>query len=707
MYYFLKKLLLNKLAFLFLVMFFSGCKILNSSEKVINMNDFKKVVSGRFDNVNEILKLFPSGVEDIKKRIEYCKELATDGLKEIIDLKAEDRTFDNTPRALDDVESQFSIGASSFSIFELVCPDDEIREACHDAALELNSFAVEAFFNKDLYVAFKEYLENQGKTETLNAEEKYFLEESMKDFKRSGFDLPEDKFLKVKELTKEIEELGLGFDKNVNTDKSFITVDAKELIGLEKDFIENLSKTDDGKCILKCDYPTYHGVMDNCSNTDVRKKFYLLFNNRAYPKNIELLNSVINKRDQKAKLLGFNSFAELDLDSQMVKNPVRAKKFLSELAIKTMLKMDKEFDMFKSDLPDGVVLDENGKMNFWDWSFVEESYKKKHFDIDERKVAEYFPVDNTINKIFEIYQKFLSLKFELVDVDGLWHEDVKVARIYDKESKKLKGTLFLDLYPRDNKYSHACMIGAVPTTKFKDKDIPAVILVIGNFPKATKDKPALLKHNDVETFFHEFGHAMHGLLGQTELADFSGTSVKRDFVEMPSQMFEEWLWDKDILKMVTSHYKTGESLPENIIDKKIELKKLTSGYFVTRQCWLSLLALGYFAPGENKDTNEIMKKLHEQYMNGFRFEPKAHFQAAFSHLIGYAAKYYGYMWSKVFALDMFYKVKEAGLLNPEIGEKIVDLVLSKGGSVDPDIMIKNFLGREPNQKAFLKDLGIE
>ena len=632
--------------------------------------------------------------------------MVADGLKQILSLNAEERTFNNTVRALDDLESQFGVGAGAFSIFEMVCTDDKIREACHSAALELNPFAVESFFNKDIYIAFKEYLEHQGKSENLNKEEKYFLEESMKDFKRSGFDLPENEFLKAKELKKEISELGLEFDKNINTDKSFITVDEKDLIGLEKDFIESLSKTDDGKCILKCDYPTYFGVMQNCKNGEVRKKFYFLFNNRAYPQNIEILNSVINKRDRLSKLLGFNSYSELDLDSEMVKNPGRANTFLSELVNKTMLKMDKEFEMFKADLPDGVTFDSNGKMSPWDYSFIKESYKKKHFDIDERKVAEYFPVDNTINKIFEIYQKFLSLKFELVDVDGLWHKDVKVARIYDKEGEILKGTLFLDLYPRDNKYSHACMIDVVPTTKFKGKNVPAVIVVIGNFPKATKDKPALLKHNDVETFFHEFGHAMHGLLGQTELSGFSGTNVKRDFVEMPSQMFEEWLWDKDILRMVTSHYKTGESLPDDVIDKKIELKKLTSGYFVTRQCWLSLICLDYFASGEQKDTSKIMKQLHDKYIKQVRFEPEAHFQAAFGHLIGYAAKYYGYMWSKVFALDMFYKVKEAGLLNSKEGERLVNLVLSKGGSVDPDIMIKNFLGREPNQEAFLKDLGI-
>lgn len=685
----------------------SGCSFLNSSEKVLKMEKFQKIVSGRFENIKDVLSLFPSSVEDVKSRIEYCKEIAKNGLDEILKIKAEQRTFDNTVRALDDLENKFGVGIHALSSFEMVCPDKDIRDACHNASLSLSQFAVETFFNKEIYTAFIEYLDHKGKEEVLNKEEKYFLDESLKDFKRSGFNLPEDEFNKVKEIKKELSQLGLEFDKNINTDNSFIEVDEKDLTGLEPDFIYALNKTDDGKIILKCDYPTYFGIMDNCTNADVRKKFYFLFQNRAYPKNIEVLNSIINKRDKLANLLGYKSYADLDLDSEMVKTPTRSREFLSNLASKTMIKMDQEFEELTKELPESVTLDEDGKMSAWDYRFVNETYKKKHFNVDETKIAEYFPVDHTINKIFEIYQKFLSLKFEIVSVDGLWDKDVKVAKVFDKDGKDLKGYLFLDLFPRENKYSHACMIDLVPTYQYKDKNVPSVIMVIGNFPKATKEKPALLKHNDVETFFHEFGHAMHGLLGKTELAGFSGTNVKRDFVEMPSQMFEEWLFDKDILKMVSSHYKTGENLPDELIDKKIELKKFDSGYFVTRQSVLSLISLNYFSEGQNKDTDNIQRDLWEKYIKQLRFEPETHFQAAFGHLVGYAAKYYGYMWSKVFALDMFYKVKEEGLLNPEVGMRVINSALSRGGSVDPDVILTEFLGRQPNQEAFLNDLGIE
>lgn len=246
----------------------------------------------------------------------------------------------------------------------------------------------------------------------------------------------------------------------------------------------------------------------------------------------------------------------------------------------------------------------------------------------------------------------------------------------------------------------------IPTSKYKDTHIPAVIIVIANFPKATKEKPALLKHGDVETFFHEFGHAMHGMLGQTCMRSFSGTNVKRDFVEMPSQMFEEWMWDKAMLKMVSSHYKTGEPLSDDIINKKLAMKKLVSGYFVTRQCVLSLLALAYFDKGGQKDVDAIHKNLWEQYIPRIAYQDDTHFQCAFGHLMGYGAKYYSYMWSKVFAMDMFEQVKKAGLMDASMGQKLIREVIGKGGSKDPNDLIKAFLGREPSQEAFLKDIGV-
>ena len=281
-------------------------------------------------------------------------------------------------------------------------------------------------------------------------------------------------------------------------------------------------------------------------------------------------------------------------------------------------------------------------------------------------------------------------------------------KVYNKNHSQLFGYLFLDLYPRPDKYSHAAHGTIVPGVRGEDGSrlTPNVSVVMANFPKSTKTKPSLLRRDDLQTFFHEFGHALHAMLGATHIASFAGTSVKDDFVEMPSQMLEEWLWNKDILKQISSHYQTGDSLPDELLKRIIALKRYDSGYFVTRQSFLSLVSLDYFAAGEDKDPSEIWKQLYEQINKKIAFESGSHSYASFGHLTSYGPKYYGYLWSKVFALDMFDTIKKHGLLNPEIGQKYVREVLNKGGSQDPNELLRTFLGREPTSDAFFEELGL-
>jgi thimet oligopeptidase len=229
---------------------------------------------------------------------------------------------------------------------------------------------------------------------------------------------------------------------------------------------------------------------------------------------------------------------------------------------------------------------------------------------------------------------------------------------------------------------------------------------MANFPQSSATKPSLLKHSDVTTFFHEFGHAIHALLGATEMASFSGTAVRRDFVEAPSQMLEKWMYELDILRKVSGHYQTGKPLPEQIIKTLKDIKKFDAGNLTVRQAFLSQLALDLFNAIQPKDTTRYIHELHKRMIKNIDLDPEYHMQASFGHLTGYGAKYYGYLWSNVFAADMFNEIKKHGLLNPTIGRKYKGAVLGKGGSAKPDKLLKNFLGREPNQKAFLEEMGL-
>jgi thimet oligopeptidase len=413
------------------------------------------------------------------------------------------------------------------------------------------------------------------------------------------------------------------------------------------------------------------------------------------------------KRKELAQTLGYNSFAEYDINNQMAENPQRAQTFIADLLKRAMPKVMAEKQLLTSDLPESVALNTDGTIKPYDLAYLENHYKHKHFNIDEQKIAEYFPMEKTVAELLDIYRTFFSIEFKEVPVSGLWHHDVTMIQVLSR-SGELLGTLILDLYPRPNKYSHAAHTTIIPSVLVSDGSrIPDISIVLANFSKPTASTPSLLKRNEVKTFFHEFGHALHAIMGATTIGSLSGTHTKTDFVELPSQMLEEWLYDKAMLKKVSGHYVTGEPLPDDIIDMIIKTKDLTSGYWTIRQAFLSILALTYFGSSDNTDPYSIMKDLYNTILSPIvSFAPENHFYASFGHLIGYGAKYYGYLWSKVFALDIFSTIKKHGLLDPAIGQKYCNTIIGRGGAQDPNQLLYNFLDRKPSTEAFFSSMGL-
>jgi len=664
----------------------------------------------KIQNSSDIAVLFPKNPQVLEKRIQAAIADAKRRIDRIIAVPDNERTFKNTAKELDILESlsDLSIMAPLAEVLTLVDPQEDMRNAAQKGLIEIEKFATHNISNNpELFKAFKAYVEGNANNEKLTDEERYYLQERMKDFKRNGMHLPPEQLEEVKKLKTKLTELGLQFEKNINDDARTIAVTREELEGLSDDFINSLKRADDGLYILGMDYPTYFTVIDHCDVASTRKKLYQLFQNRAYPINEPLLKEIIALRDELAKKLGFNSFAELNLDSQMAKNPTTARKFLDELLEKVQIKEAQEFEKFTKDLPASVKLSPEGKFYPWDVRYVIEQYKKKHFDIDETTMAEYFPMEKTIEGMLSIYEQFLGLKFKQIPISGLWHEDISLIEARDSSTDQLLGYLLFDLYPRANKYSHACHGGIISAVKDASGQLfPTLAIIIANFPKSTATKPSLLKRNEVETFFHEFGHAMHSLLGRTLLGSCAGTNVKTDFVEVPSQMFEEWMWDKDILKMISSHYQTGEPLPDELLDKIIAAKKLSKGWRTQRQIFLARMSLDYYNDGANKDLYAIMRALHDQICPHQIIDRDDHKYTNFGHLVGYGAKYYAYLWSLVYAIDLFAEIKKHGLLNHDIGKRLIADVLGKGGSKDPHELLVAFLGREPNQENFLKDMGL-
>lgn len=660
-------------------------------------------------SLDDVVSLFALSVDDIARRTECSIEQAREDLATILAVDNAQRTYANTVKAFDRLVGRSNILAHTHvvSILEMVSPDKVIRDAAHASVETLQNFFVEEIGNNvALYRALTAYADGPMANEQLTDEKRYFIKETLDDFKRSGLDLPEDERAKVMALQKDLAKLSQQFESNIAQDNRTISVAREALAGLDDDFIKNLKQDDSGQYILGIDTPTYLNVMQNCTVEDTRRQLYLAFQNRAYPQNEQLLRDIFAKRAQLARLLGFATYADLDLDDQMVGSKERAHEFLDELVKRSSVKEQAEFDELVKNLPDGIVLTDDGTIKPWDGAFIKARYKKKTFAIDERKIAEYFPMEPTVEGLLDIYHQFLGVDFKQLPVSGVWHDEVRCIAVYESGSEQPAGYLLLDLHPRDNKYSHACHADVTPAVIETDgSQPPSVSVVIANFPKATADKPSLLTRHDVNTFFHEFGHALHSLLGRTKVFAFSGTNVKRDFVEMPSQMLEEWLWDAGILTTISRHYETGQPLPDELIANIQKLKHFDPGFFVVRQAGLAKLALAYHERVTD-DLHGVMQDIFSSTVRNYAFEPAGHMYTSFGHLTGYGAKYYGYLWSKVFALDLFAEIQKHGLLNADIGKKYIETVIGRGGSQDPNELLVAFLGREPRQDAFFKDLGI-
>lgn len=655
---------------------------------------------------NDVINLFPKTVEEINARVQNLKIEVKSAVQKIIAVPDDKRTFDNTVQALDTIGVLSSKTMSPIGLLREVSPEESMRNASYAAILEWQPFVQEEVSkNIKLFEAFKAYFDDNAKKESLTPEQRYYLDESMKAYVREGLLLPSDKLAGVKKLQTELVELALKFSKNIADVDTKISFSKKELDGVPESILASLKKDATGNYLAGMDYPTVFSIMKFATNGQTRKKMYEAFQNRAYPVNFPILKEIMDCRARLAHLLGFKDFVAYDLDNTMAKTSQNVQVLLQDVMERARNKGEKEIKTLVKDLPSSVKLTEDNKLLPWDVAFLKEEYKKKNLNIDDKKLTEYFPVEHVVPAILSIYENFLGLRFEEFNCNGLWHSAVKCIRIYDNGD--LRGFLILDLYPRPNKYSHACMVDVISPRLIDETVCPAVIAILANFPEGSKDFPGLLKLGDVRTFFHEFGHAMHGLLSATHLYGFSGvTSVKFDFVETPSQMFEEWLNNEDILKKLSHHYKTGESLPNDIIEKLIELDKFDAGDRYLRQIGLSLFSLRLFDNSDH-DIQEFYKEIMTFARPNIVFDDKDHGAASFGHLTEYASKYYSYLWAQIYSMDLFETIKKQGLLNSEVGKKVAHEILSKGGSVEPAVLLKKFLGRESNQDAFLRHFGFE
>ena len=660
----------------------------------------------RINQLAQIYDLFPSSGTASEQRVQATIDKVTTELEGIYKVPDGERTFKNTLDAFDLALEQFKIAQSSLYVLSIASPEEEVRTAAQQGVAQLQAFAIDAFsLNQKLYdavLAYKKRLDDEKHEELnrkkLNKEETYFLEETLKDFKRSGLQLPKEEQEKARALQKEIAQLSLTYDTTLSAARGSIEVPLEGLKGLEQSFIDTLERTDEGNYIITTDYSQFLKVHEQCEVADTRKRLYHAFVQRAYPENEKVLEKIIALQDELSKLLGYTSYSHFVLDDQMAKSPEKAQEFLDNMVDRFRTKAERELELVTKDLPESVIL-KDGKVEPWDVAFLYNAYKKKHLQVDEAEISQYFPLEYTLPALLKIYEDFFGLQFKKLKKVYLWHEDVEAYAVY--KQGHYRGTVLLDIFPRPFKFSHAGQITVVPSVKEPSgKILPAVIVVLANFPRDT------LNRTEVITFFHEFGHAIHALLGATQLSSFSGTSTKGDFVEMPSQMLEEWLWDPEILKDISSHSTTKEPLPDELIKKILALKNFDTGNSMLRQLYLADVSLAYYMSGAQKSAQQLWQSYHEKLRPHMVFDPLNKGYCSFMHIVGYGPRYYGYLWSKVFALDLFSQIKPRGLRNKDTGARYSKEVLSKGGSQDPEELLVAFLERKPSPDAFFEDLGL-
>ena len=557
-------------------------------------------------------------------------------------------------------------------------------------------------FRDDLNSAVKEYAETD-EAKSLQGEKARFLEFSLRDLRRAGHDLDPDTRAAVKEKTERLVELGVRFQQNVDEWDDWILCTREDLDGLPDSFIDALETDEEtGKYKVTIAYPHLIPFAENATRRDLREELRFKFNTVAVEDNRKILDEAIQLRQEIAEAFGQPTWAHHRLEERMAKDPGRVKAFYADLIDPLTVKGKQEVAVISALLEADTG---ETQVQGWDWSYYDTQQRKTDYGVDNFEVAKYFPLPQVLDGMFQLTSEMFGITFHEIEDPDVWHEDVQMFAMSDTETGEELARFYLDLFPREGKYGHAAEFPLILSRVLENGSYQnPLCALVANFTKPTEDTPSLLQHGEVETFFHEFGHVLHQNLGRTEFTRFSGTNTERDFVEAPSQIMQHWIWRSDVLKRFARHHETGAAIPDELVDQLVAARQLNKALFQLRQ-----MQYGWWDQELHGGPNRDMDVIHEEGASISLLPPHegTFALASFGHLMGgYDASYYGYMWSEVFGDDMFSKFEQVGVTNPEVGMAYREAVLAKGGTVDGDQLLRDFLGREPNNEAFLRKLGI-
>ena len=624
-------------------------------------------------------------------------------------------TFENTLEALEFAGETLSRVSSIFFNLNSAETNEEIQKIAQEVSPWLSEFSNDLTLNEELFKRVKSVYEQKDSLE-LSVEQKTLLDKHYKSFTRNGANLPEEKKEQLREIDKELSKLSLSFGENVlaETNRYELHIeDEKDLKGLPESELENANLLAKAKgkngYIFTLQYPSYIPFMKYAENRELRKKLSIAFGAKGFQNdeydNQENVLKIAKLRHQRANLLGFQTHAHFILEERMAKSPEKVNDFLNEMLEKAKPAAEKEFlelEQFAKEL-DGI-----DHLEKWDSAYYAEKLKQKRFQLDDEQLKPYFKLDNVIHGVFTVAKKLYDLHFkEVFDIDK-YHEEVKTYEVYDGDHNFM-ALFYADFHPREGKRNGAWMT-IYKDQKVKDgKNERPHVSNVCNFTRPTSKKPSLLTFNEVTTLFHEFGHALHGMLANSTYPSLSGASVYWDFVELPSQVLENWCYEPEALELFARHYQTDEVIPMEMIEKIKKSANFHEGMQTVRQLSFGMLDMAWHAvdpTGINSVKENELKAFEATKL--YPDVAENCMSTSFSHIFqgGYSAGYYSYKWAEVLDADAFAYFQEQGIFNKTVADKFKDNILSKGGTEDPMVLYKRFRGKEPNPEALLKRAGL-
>jgi thimet oligopeptidase len=665
--------------------------------------------AARFHSV-AALPSFETSTNELDASVKSTMAKAEVGLGQIGRLQPAEVNFGNTARALDDIDYAINTIENRLSIIKETSTDATMRDAATDEIKVVEEWAVGLDYRQDVYRAIKAYADTHP---DLKDEDAKLLADTMRDYRRAGLDLPQDKRDEVEALRKKLSTLSTDFASNVTKAQSRLIFTKAELEGVPEDFLaqKGVQNADGTYTVMANVTWHYITVMENARNEQTRLKMETARDSLAKETNIPLLQQILVIRDDIAHKLGYKCWADYAIEIKMAKTSARATDFLERLKTGLQPKFDAEIAQFRA-MKARDTGDPNTPFLLWDWRYYANQLKKEKYTVDEDALKVYFPYQRCLEGMFTIYQRIFGLKFQRITPPYKWVDDLQLYSVSDAATGEPMGLFYLDMFPREGKYNHFAEFGIIDGKLLEDGTYQRpVVALICNFPSPQADRPSLLPHEDVVTLFHEFGHAMHAILTRAHYARFSGTSVPGDFVEAPSQMLENWAWDKKVLDSFAADYRDpSKKIPQTILNQLKASKLAVEGTAYRRQLVFGLadLALHTQIHADNAaQAQPLADKIAAETF--FPEPPDTAWLAYFGHIMdGYDAGYYGYAWADAIAADMATVFEKApdGFFDREAGRRLREEIYAKGGSRDVEISIEKFLGRPQSIEPFLKKIGV-